>query len=157
DVLADQAPEGLEPKLHVGAQPGQCARVHALGLGRSKERFEVRLDFLPRKLIPDPAREVADLEEVKKPLEPESLPALTDRQLEGGGVRKEQHLGERIDVELVPLLLEETLEQVPRPRILAAEGFRRLRAQALQVEEVEIEDPLEGREITRLLDQGCGE
>ena len=156
DVLPDQPPERLEPELHVGAEPGERARVHPLLLRGAQQGLEVRLDLLPRELVPDLAGEVADLEEVEEALESHPAPALPYRELERRGVGQEQHLRQGVDVEVVRLL-EQALEQRPRPRILAAEGLGRLGPEPLQVEEIEVEDPLERREVARLLDEGRGE
>ena len=156
DVLTDQPPERLQPQVHVRAEPGERTRVHPLLLGGTQEGLEVRLDLLPRELVPDLAGEVADLEEVEEALESHPATPLPDRELERRGVGQEEHLRQRVDVQIVPLL-QEALEQRPRPRILAPEGLGRLGPEALQVEEVEVEDPLEGREVTRLLDQGRGQ
>jgi hypothetical protein len=155
DVLADEPAEGLEPELHVGPEAGQSARVHPLLLSGPKQGLEVGLDLLPRELVPDPAREVADLEEIEEALQPHPSAALPDGQLERRGIREQQHLRERIDVE-VALLLEQALEERPRPRILATERLGGFRPKPLQVEEVEVEDPIERLEIARLLDQGRG-
>ena len=156
DVLPDEAPERLEPELHVGAEPGKGARIHPLLLRGAQQGLEIRLDLLPRELVPDLAGEVADLEEVEEALEPDPPPALPHGQLERGRVGQEQHLRQGVHVE-VAVLLEQALEERARPRILATEGLGGFGPQPLQVEEIEVEDPLERREVARLLDEGRGE
>ena len=146
DVLSDQPAERLEAKLHVGAEPGERTRIHSLLLRGAQQGLEICLDLLPGELVPDPAGEVADLQEVDEALEPDATPALAHHQLEGSGVRHEQHLGQGVHVE-VAVLLEEALQPSPRPRVLAAERSGRLRPEPLQVEEVQVEDPLERRDV----------
>ncbi len=155
DVLADEPPERLQPQLRVGAQAGEGPGVHALRLGRREEGLQVGLDLLPGELVPDPPREVADLEEVEEALQPDRPAALADGHLQLGGVGHQEQLGQRIRVR--DAFGQEPLEQRPRPRVLAAEGPGGLGAEGLQVEEVEVEEPVEGREVARLLDEGAGE
>ncbi|HSF02942.1 MAG TPA: hypothetical protein VLA62_08025, partial [Solirubrobacterales bacterium] len=154
-MLPDEAAERLEPQLQVRPEAGQRPGIHALGLGRAQERLQIALDGLPRELVPDPAREVPDLEEVEEPVQADAAAALADRELKLGGVALEQELGQRVDVER--RLGEQPIEGGPGPGVLAPERPGRLVAQRRQVEEVEVEETLEGGEVARLLDQGRGQ
>src|SRR5262249_25118327 len=92
--------EGPRRTSQVGGGRGQGPVIEPSGLGLSQEGLQVRLDRLPGELVPDPPGEVADLEEVEEPLEPDRAAPLTDGQLERRAVGRDEHLGEGVDLQL---------------------------------------------------------
>jgi len=155
DVLANHALEGLEPELEVVADPGQLAGIEPALLERLHDPLEIALDGRPVELVRDPAREEADLEEVHEPLEAGVLAAGADGHLHLASLAPHEQLGEL--VELHVLVRHQVVEEILNARIFRAERLLEAFAQRLEVEEVEVEEAIEGRLIAELLDQGRGE
>ena len=154
-MLADHPPEGLEAQVEVIADARQHARIHALGFQHPHDPREVALDRLPVELVVDAAREVAGLQEVHEPLEPGALAALADGHLHARPLAAEHELGHLVHLE--PVLGGEPVQQLLDARVLGAERLLEPGAQGLQVEEVEVEQPVEGREVARFLHERAGQ
>ena len=154
-VLADHAPERLEAQVEVVADAREHARVEPLRLQQLHDPIEVALDRLPVELVVDPAGEVADLEEVHQPLEAGALALLADGHLHVAPLAAQEELGQL--VHLHARLGHEPVEHLLHLRVLRTERLLEPFAEGLQVEEVEVEDAVEGGEVARLLDQGGGE
>ena len=155
DVLADHPLERLEPQLEVVADPRELPRVEAALLERLHDPLEITLDGRPVEVVGDAAREEADLQEVHEPLEPGVLAARADGHLHLAAFAAHEQLGEL--VELQPLLVQELIEHVLHPRVLGAERLLEALAERLQIQEVQVEEPVEGRVVPVLLDQRRGE
>src|SRR5438128_1557819 len=155
DVLADHALERLEPELEIVPDTRQLARIEPARLERLHDPFEIALDGRPVELVRDPAREEADLEEVHEPLEAGVLAAGADGHLHLASLAPHEQLGEL--VELHVLVRHQVVEEILNARIFRAERLLEAFAQRLEVEEVEVEEAIEGRLIAELLDQGRGE
>src|ERR1700730_13845587 len=154
-VLADHAPERLETQVEVVADARDHARVEALRLQELHDAAEVALDRLPVELVVDAAGEVADLEEVHQPLEAGALALLADGHLHVAPLPAQEELGQL--VHLHARLGGEPVEHLLDLRVLRTERLLEPLAEGLQVQEVEVEDAVEGDEVAGLLDQGGGE
>ncbi len=154
-VLADHLAEGLEAQVEVVADAREHPGVHPLGLEHLHDAGEVALDRLPVELVVDAPREVAGLEKVHEALEPGRLAALADRHLHVAALAAEHQLGQLVHLEA--LFGREPVEHLLDARVLRAEGLLEAAAEGLEVEEVQVEDPVEGRVVARLLDERGGE
>src|SRR5438445_1126369 len=155
DVLADHPVEGLQPQLEVVADARELAGIEAPGLQHPHDLLDVALDRGPVELVRDLPREVADLEEVHQPLEAGVLAARADGHLHFAPLAAHQQLGEIVQLEA--FLVDETIQQLLHARVLGAEGFLDPLAEGLEVEEIEVEDAVEGRQVARFLDEGGGQ
>src|SRR5215471_4754467 len=131
-VLADHAAKGFQPELEIVADAGEHSRVHALRFQHLHDAGEIALDRLPVELVVDAPREVADLQEVHQALEPGVLALAADGHL---------HV----------LLGHELLEELLDTRILGPQRLLEPCPERLQVEEVQVEEPVEGGQVARLL------
>src|SRR5581483_9275484 len=154
-VLADHAPEGLEPQVQVVPDPGDHARVEPFGLQQLHDAVEIALDRFPVELVVDAAGEVAHLQEVHQPLEAGALALLPDGHLHVAPLAAHEQLGEL--VHLHARLGGQAVQHLLDLGIFRTQRLLEALAEGLQVQEVEVEDPVEGDEVTRLLDEGGGE
>src|SRR5262249_36287211 len=106
-------------------------------------------------LVVDAAREITRLEEVHEALEPGGLPALANRHLHVRALPAQHQLGHLVHLE--PLVGGETVEHLLDARVFGAERLFEPGAEGLQIEEVEIEQPIEGRKVSRLLHERARE
>ena len=154
-VLADHAAEGLQPQLQVVADAGELAGVEAPRLQRLHDLLDVALDGRPVELVGDAAAEVADLQEVHQPLEAGVLGAPADGHLHLAPLPAHEQLGQLVEVEV--LLVGQPVELVLHLGVLGAERLLEPLAERLEVEEVEVEDPVERLLVAGLLDQRGGQ
>ena len=94
----------------------------------------------------------ADLQEVHEPFEPGVLAPGADGHLRLAALPAHRRLGRLVGLHV--LVGHELVEHVLHPRILGAEGLLEPFAERLEVEEVQVEQAIEGRVIAEFLDQG---
>ena len=154
-VLADHAAEGFQAQLQIVADARELAGVEAARLQRLHDLLDVALDGRPVELIGDAAAEVADLQEVHQPLEAGALAALADGHLHLAALPAHEQLGQLVEVQV--LLIHHLVELVLHAGILGAERLLEPFAQRLEVEEVQVEDPVERLLVAGFLDQRGGQ
>src|SRR5205823_8720551 len=100
-------------------------------------------------------REVADLEEVHQPLETGVLAARADGHLHLAPLAAHQKLGQIVELET--FFIRQAIQQILDASILWPERFGKPLAERLEVEEVEVEEAIEGRQVARFLDERGGQ
>src|SRR5215472_9305417 len=153
-VLADHASKGFQPQLEIVADAGEHSRVHALRFQHLHDAREVALDGLPVELVVDAAGKIADLQEVHQALEAGILALAADGHFHVRPFAVEHELGQLIQLHV--LLGHELVEELLDARILRSQRLLEPCPQRFQVEEIQVEEPVEGGEVTRLLDQRRG-
>ena len=154
DVLADHAAEGLEPQLEIVADTGELAGVEPLRLEHGHDLGEIALDGRHVEVFGDAPREIADLQEVHQPLEPHvAPPERMAISISAPSPRIRSSVSSSSSSPSSPQLVEQALH----PRVLGAERLPEALPEGLQVQEVEVEDAVEGSTVTRLLDEGRGQ
>src|SRR5262249_31969414 len=88
-------------------------------------------------------------------LEPGGLPALANRHLHVRALPAQHQLGHLVHLE--PLVGGETVEHLLDARVFRPERLFEPGAEGLQIEEVQIEQPIEGRKVSRLLHERARE
>jgi len=154
-VLADHAAKCLEPELQIVADAGQLPGIEPAGLQQPEDLLQIALDGSDVEAVGDAAREVADLQEVHEALQPDGAPAGADGHLHLRPLPAQQQLREL--VELQALVGDELVEEILKMGVLGPQRLPETFAQRLEIEEVQVEEPVEGRAVAPFLDERGGQ
>src|SRR2546422_2220039 len=155
DVLTDHPAKRLQPQLEVVADACELTGIQAAGLQPPHDLREITLDGADVEAVLDAPREVPDLQEVHQSLEPDLAAPGADGHLHLGAAAAQEQLTQVVEVESV--LGDQPVDQLLHARVLGPERLAQSFTEGLEIEEVEIEDAVEGLEVAPLLDQRGGQ